>query len=113
MSGRVDPFAMLKDPVAFTTKLKPERRVDESAITEVARANNFPSRQAPKADAPPKRKQRRFRTGRNRHIGIKATEETEKRLQKVADERNLPLGEVLRLALDALERAGAVVETKN
>jgi hypothetical protein len=105
MSGRVDTFAMLKNPVAFPTKPKPEKRVEEEAIAEVARENNFPSRQAPKA-TPPKRKQRRYRTGRNRHLGIKATEETVERFYKVADARNMPLGEVLRLALDALERAG-------
>lgn len=106
MSGRVDPFAILKEPAAFTTKPKPERRVEEAAITEVARANNFPSRQAPKGDETPKRKQRRYRTGRNRHLGIKATEETVERFYKAADDRNVPLGEALRLALDALERAG-------
>ena len=106
MSGRVDPFAILKEPTAFTTKPKPERRVEEKMIAEVARENNFPSRQAPKADASPKRKQRRYRTGRNRHLGIKATAETLERFYKAADARNVPLGEALRLALDALERTG-------
>lgn len=106
MSGRVDPFSILKDPAAFATKPKPEKRIEESAIAEVAQQNNFPSRQAPKASAAPKRKQRRYRTGRNRHLGIKATEETMERFYKAADARNVPLGELLRLALDALERAG-------
>lgn len=104
MSGRVDPFAILKDPVGFTTKPKPERRIEEAAVAEVARDNNFPSRQAPKSATPPKRKQRRYRTGRNRHLGIKATEETVERFYRIADMRNLPLGEVLRMALDALEQ---------
>ena len=104
MSGPVDPFAILKDPVAFPTKPKAERRVEEAAVADIARENNFPSRQAPKAATPPKRKQRRYRTGRNRHLGIKATEETVERFYKAVDARNLPLGEVLRLALDALER---------
>jgi len=106
MSGRVDPFAILKEPAAFTTKPKPEKRVKEHAIAEVARENNFPSRQAPKRDAQPKRQQRRYRTGRNQHLGIKATAETVERFYKIADTRNLQLGELLRLALDALERAG-------
>lgn len=104
MSGRVDAFALLKEPAAFATKPKPDKPVDEAAVSEVARQNNFPSRQAPKAEAPPKRKQRRYRTGRNRHLGIKATTETLERFYKIADARNLPLGEVLRLALDALEK---------
>ena len=106
MSGRVDPFAILKEPTAFTTKPKPEKRVEEALVAEVARDNNFPSRQAPKSTAAPKREQRRFRTGRNRHLGIRATEETVARFYKAADDRSVPLGEALRLALDALERAG-------
>lgn len=106
MSGRVDSFAILKEPTAFTTKPKPEKRVEEAAIAEVARVNNFPSRQPPKA-ATPKRQQRRYRTGRNRHLGIKATDETVERFYKAADARNIQHGELLRLALDALERAGA------
>ena len=56
MSGRVNPFAILKEPTAFTTKPKPERRVEEAVVAEVARENNFPSRQPPKRDAEPKRR---------------------------------------------------------
>jgi len=106
MNARVDPFALLKEPTAFATKPKPDKRVEEEAIAEVARANDFPSRQAPKTETQSKRKQRRYRTGRDRHLGIKATAETVERFYKIADTRNLPLGEVLRLALDALERQG-------
>jgi hypothetical protein len=107
MNGRVDSFAILKEPTAFTTKPRPEKRVEESAIAEVARANNFTSRQ-PQKPAAPKRQQRRYRTGRNQHLGIKATEETVERFYKAAEARNnIQHGELLRLALDALERAGA------
>ncbi len=106
MNQRVDAFAMLKEPAAFTTKPKPEKRADEAAIAEVARQENFPSRQAPKPNAQPKRNPRRYRTGRNGHLGIRATVETLERFYKAADARNVPLGELLRLALDALERAG-------
>jgi hypothetical protein len=105
MNGRVDPFAILKEPAGFTTKPKPEKRADEAAIDDIARQNNFPSRQPPKPAGPSKRKQRRYRTGRNRHLGIKATEETLERFYKAADARSVPLGELLRIALDALERA--------
>ncbi|WP_263351057.1 hypothetical protein [Acidicapsa acidisoli] len=90
--------------MAFATKPKPEKRADETAIEDIARQNNFPGRQPSKPAAPPKRKQRRYRTGRNRHLGIKATEETLERFYKAADDRNVPLGELLRLALDALEK---------
>jgi hypothetical protein len=105
MNGRVDPFAILREPTTFTTKPKPERRVEEQEIDDIARQNNFPSRQAPKSAVASKRKQRRYTTGRNRHLGIKATEETVERFYKAADDRSIPLGELLRLALDALEQA--------
>ena len=61
----------------------------------IAQQNNFPSRQAPKPSSIPKRKQRRYRNGRNRHLGIKATAKTLERFYKAADDRNVPLGELL------------------
>lgn len=106
MSTRVDPFAKLKDPPVFTTKPKAEKPVANEAIDRIAEQNNFPSRQAAKASATPRRKRRVYRTGRNQHLGIKATAETIERFYKAADEKNVPSGELLRLALDALERAG-------
>ena len=106
MSGRVDPFSILKEPPNFATKPRAEKPVEESAVEDIARQNNFPSRQAPKAPKAERRKQRRYRTGRNQHLGIKATPETVERFYKAADDRHVPLGELLRLALDALERAG-------
>lgn len=56
------------------------------------------------------RKQRRYRTGRNRHLGIKATTETVELFHKIADTRSLSLGELLRLALDALEQDALLQE---
>jgi hypothetical protein len=106
MSGRVDPFSILKEPPSFPTKPRAEKPVEESAVEDIARQNNFPSRQAPKAPKAERRKQRRYRTGRNQHLGIKATPETVERFYKAADDRHVPLGELLRLALEALERAG-------
>ena len=107
MSGRVDSFSILKDPTSFATKPRAEKAVEESVIEDIALQNNFPSRQAPKATAKAeRRKQRRYTTGRNQHVGIKATKETVERLYKAADDRHVPLGELLRLALDALEGAG-------
>lgn len=106
MSERVDPLAMLKEPVNFPTKPKNQKPVEEAAIEDLSRQNNFPSRQAPKAPATPKRKPRRYKTGRNQQLNIKATGETIERFLKLADARNVPLGECLRLAVEALERAG-------
>jgi hypothetical protein len=107
MSGRVDPFAILKEPLpSFTTKARKETRVEEEAVARIAEENNFPSRQAIKAPSTPRRKRRVYRTGRNQQFNAKATPETTEKIYKLANERNVPLGELLRLALDALERAG-------
>jgi len=51
----------------------------------------------------PQRQQRRYTTGRNKQINIKAMDETIKRLYQMADERGVPLGVLLEQALDALE----------
>lgn len=51
-------------------------------------------------------KQRRYKTGRNQQINIKATPQVIERLHKLADSRQVPLGELLEQALDALEKSG-------
>ena len=79
MSTRVNPFATLNEPPVFTPKSKPEKLVPKETIARIAEENNFPSRQAPKPS---------------------------ERFYKAVDTRNVPSGELLRLALDALERAG-------
>jgi hypothetical protein len=107
MSARVDPFATLKDPPVFATKPKAETPVQQEAIERIAEQNNFPSRQAPRVAKEPKRKRRVHRTGRNQQFNAKATPETIDRFYKLANEKSVPLGELLRLALDALEREGA------
>jgi hypothetical protein len=103
MSTRVDPFANLKDAPVFTTKLKPEKPVAKEAIEIIAEQNNFPSRQAAKASSTPRRKPRIYRTGRNQQFNAKATPETIQRFYKVADEKKVPLGELLKQGLDALD----------
>ena len=62
-----------------------------------------PSRQAPKSSAPARRKPRIYRTGRNQQFNAKATPETIQRFYKLADEKRVPLGELLKQGLDALE----------
>jgi hypothetical protein len=107
MSGRVDPFAILKEPLpSFTTKPRKNTPIEEEAVARIAEENNFPSRQAAKAPSAPRRKRRVYRTGRNQQFNAKATPETIEKIYKLANEKNVPLGELLRLALDALERAG-------
>ena len=106
MNTRVNAFANLADAPVFSTKPKKGAPVQEETIARIAEENKFPSRQAPKAPGVPRRKPRRFRTGRNQQVNVKATAETIEKFLKAADDRNVPLGECLRLALDALERAG-------
>lgn len=104
MSDRVNPFANIKEPPVFTTKPKPEKSVEDESIARLAEQHNFPSRQAAKTPKTERRKPRTHRTGRNQQFNAKATAETINRIYILADEKNVPLGELIRLAIDALER---------
>lgn len=106
MSDRVNPFGDLNDFAPTQPKAKSLKPVEKAIIDQVAADNGFPSRQASKSEAEPApRKQRRYTTGRNQQINIKATAETIDRLNAIADRMNVPLGEVLARALNALEKA--------
>ena len=107
MNARVNPFADLgSEPPVFTPKAKPAAAVAEETVAHISEQTNFPSRQAPKPAKEPRRLRRTYTTGRNRQFNIKATAETVDRFYKLADERKVPLCELLEIALDALERAG-------
>jgi hypothetical protein len=104
MNTRVNPFATLADPPVFTPKAKKETQVAEETISRIAEENKFPSRQAPKPAKADRRKPRTYRTGRNQQFNAKATPETIQRFYKMADDRNrMPLGELMKQGLDALE----------
>jgi len=107
MSDRVNPFANLTDPPVFTTKPKAAKPVEEETIARIAEENRFPSRQAVKAAKAERRKPRTHRTGRNQQFNAKATAETIGKIYRLADEKKVPLGELLKLAVEALEREGA------
>lgn len=108
MSERVNPFAMLKDAPAFSTKPKPEKPVEPEALAQVAEDNNFTSRQPPKPiKKAERRKPRIHRTGRNVQFNAKATPETIAKFYRLADEKKVTLGELFEMAVDALEREGA------
>jgi len=113
MSGRVNPFDNLKDPPVFTTKPRPEKPVSEDAMERLAEQNNFPSRQATKSPKAERRKPRIHRTGRNQQFNAKATAETISRVYKQADEMKVTLGEWMKRAVDALDRAGAAPGVKD
>lgn len=104
---RVDPFGDLSD---FSTApaATPAKPVQKDQIDRIAAENNFPSRQAMRpANTAAHKPVRRYTTGRNQQINIKATAATIERLYAIADDKHIPLGEVLELALLALERAEA------
>jgi hypothetical protein len=102
MNERVNPFANLAEAPTFATKPRKEKAIAEDAIAQIAEEHGFPSRQAPKP-AKPRRKPRIHRTGRNQQLTVKATGDTIDRFYRFADLKKVPLGELLRLALDALE----------
>lgn len=105
MNTRVNPFATLAEPPVFTTKPKTEKPLPTETIERIAEENNFPSRQAAKAPKQSRRSRRVYTTGRNRQFNMKATAETVERFYKMADERKVPLCELLEHALDALEQS--------
>jgi hypothetical protein len=109
MSDRVNPFADInQEAPVFATKPKAAKPIAEETIARIAEQNNFTSRQAPKPTPKvERRKPRTHRTGRNVQFNAKVTTETNDKIYKLADERKVPLGELLKLAVDALEREGA------
>jgi len=102
-SSRANPFADVESLPAFEPKPKASRPVETDQIEKIAEASGFPSRQP--ARAPARRAGgRRYKTGRNQQINIKATSQVIERLYRLADARHVPLGELLEQALDALEK---------
>ena len=82
-------------------------RPDRQAIEQVAKENGFVSRDARKletaATTAPPRRQRRFTTGRNQQINIKATPDTIARFNALAEALNIPSGALLERAAEAME----------
>jgi hypothetical protein len=100
---RANPFSDMENLPAFEPKPKAPTPIANDQIEKIAEANGFPSRQA--ARPPPRaRSGRRYKTGRNQQINIKATSQVIERLYKIADAKRVPLGELLEQALDALEK---------
>ncbi|CAE6863713.1 hypothetical protein R69658_07739 [Paraburkholderia aspalathi] len=100
---RVNPLDDLADFAPKTSGERQNKALRPDVIDRIAADNNFPSRQ-PVAPAPRGKQPRRYVTGRNQQINIKATAETIAKLYQVADDLGVPLGEVLARALEALEQ---------
>lgn len=100
--SRANPFTDLSD---FTpqTQAKP---VEPQQIERIATEMGFPSRQVSTAPVVAKvAPRRRYTTGRNQQLNVKATAETVERFYRLADQQGVPLGELLDQALQALEKA--------
>ena len=102
--SRANPFDDLSD-------FKPDQQskpVETAAIERLAQENGFPSRQATAAPVLKERPLvRRYTTGRNQQINVKASPETIARFYRLADERRMVLGELLEQALAAFEEMGS------
>lgn len=101
--SRANPFDDLGD---FVPKAQ-AKPVEPQQIERIAAEMGFPSRQAVAAPAHPLKPQarRRYTTGRNQQLNVKATAETVARFYRLADQQGVPLGELLEQALQALEKA--------
>jgi hypothetical protein len=124
MNERVNPFGDLGD--FAPAPAKPKAEILEVA-NQVAEQHGFPSRQpvkqaapevapvpatpstpeAPAAQAQAKEQlpSRRRTTGRSEQVNIKTTFAAKKRLMEISVERDMPLGEILEQALEALEKS--------
>jgi hypothetical protein len=71
-------------------------------VRAIAEAARFRSREHP--EPPPKRVQRRHRTGRNVQFNVKASQETVDAFYAISDAKGWVLGETLEHALAALKR---------
>lgn len=105
--NRINPFENLSDefPLKSKNQIKKSVENEKELIDRIAEDNNFPSRQASYKEDTPIKQQRRYRTGRNQQLNIKATEQTINKFYRLADKENITLGELLERALDALEKA--------
>jgi len=102
MSERASIFDDDLDLTAFDTR--PQKpKPDKESLRAVAEARGFPSREATPVTAPEPVLQRRYRTGRNRQLNLKVTDEALRRFYALADAQGLVLGQVFEQAVEALE----------
>lgn len=93
------------DPAAWTPKTKPT--LDKASATDsrlAAEAAGFRSREpgTPEVPVTKARRQRRRRTGRNVQFNIKTRAETIEEFCRIADEREMGLGEAFEFATELL-----------
>jgi len=106
---RASPFDAADDldVSGFAPTTKPQPAVRQEQVRAVAEAAQFQSREARPAPAPTttaKREPRRYRTGRNTQLNIKARTEAIESFYAIADKQGWVLGETFERAINALKR---------
>jgi hypothetical protein len=98
------------DVSGFTPRATARPKVRPEQVRAVSEAAQFQSRepQPPRREqvsaSPSPREPRRYRTGRNIQLNIKARAETVEAFYAIADQRGWVLGETFEHAIDALKR---------
>ncbi len=107
---RVDPLAAL-DAFELEPAKDKRPRSDRADVEKMAKENGFVSRDPKKQEPQPMdslpavKRRRRYTTGRNQQINIKATADTIARFNAKAEALGIPAGALLEKALAALEDA--------
>jgi hypothetical protein len=108
-AGIFDDEAPLGDLSEFAPQPKREARprADREAVRQVSEQHGFPSREKPKAPAPEtvekQHRPGRPRTDRTAQLNLKVRPATHERFLRLAREHDVLQGDLLDLAMDALE----------
>jgi hypothetical protein len=94
------------DVSGFTAKPSASGGPPAEQVKQVSEAANFPSREAhqSKPASKPRREPRRYRTGRNVQLTLKAKQDPIDRFYAITDKQNWVLGYTFERAVEALER---------
>ena len=104
-AGIFDTEAEL-DVSGFTPEITGNPKARPEQVRAVSEAANFQSREPPRPmiASSPKREPRRYRTGRNIQLNIKARADIIETFYGIADRKGWVLGETFERAVAALER---------